>query len=147
MNEYITTLNSFSEFPFFDLTELLYDFFEKNGLPEPTNTANTSKGIIATGDNYLFILHSELIEDGNRLFPYIGGKGAYSQIINRYSLEGKINEEEIKLVAEAVETQHYSLEKIPGHPCFAPQPVKRGEPEREIKRLDDYPYWFLTEPL
>ncbi len=131
-----------------DLESVLEDFYRNNNLPEPERVAKTSRGIIATGEDYLFVLDSELLDDGSELRPFLGGDGSmmYSRMMKRYVLKGEIKGKEVRLVADIIEKHTYSRKEREGFcNCCSPYYAKEGGTDREISRKDDYPLWFMTE--
>jgi len=129
---------------FLSLEDLAKKFVKENKLPKILRKQLTTNGLILDFGEYgLAILNSE---NKGSMFPqrYIGGDGSYVYSSKKmvYTLDGKLNNRKIDLMAEVVIEEDYKVEKsVPRelYPRFSPT----GEKREFISRKDKEPYWFL----
>ena len=90
---------------------------------------------------------------GNQLEFYIGGNGShrYSMDKRSYLLSGILNNRKVLLETTITKIQDYEIitEGKKGYSpfCFTSSPKMNGEPKLTSCRKDNFPYWFITEPM
>ena len=135
------------------LDELVNAFYKNNKpfLRMPYSKIETHGGLIiysGRGSLILLSVHTQGPMGKNSLQPYLGGNGQnmYTTEENNYRLSGRLNYRSLHLETTITKTQDYLMEEIKDINYTNRLPVKNGEPSLTIRRKDNFPYWFITEP-